>query len=36
MTAIVETLGATKTSRNPGMALDVDWVRSVRVNRSAA
>ena len=36
MTAIIETLGASRTARNPGMALDVDWVRGVRVNRSAA
>ena len=37
MTAIVETLGSpAEAARNPGMALDADWVRSVRVNRSAA
>jgi deoxyribose-phosphate aldolase len=32
---IVEAVPAPVTARNPGMSLDLDWVRQVRVNRSA-
>src|SRR5260370_41385861 len=32
---IVEPVPALTTARNPGMPLDMDWVRQVRVNRSA-
>src|SRR5213083_3395855 len=32
---IVESVLAPAISRNPGMPLDMDWVRQVRVNRSA-
>jgi len=32
---IVETVPAPATARNPGKSLDLDWVRQVRVNRSA-
>src|SRR5215472_1737542 len=32
---IVETVPAPAIARNPGMSLDLDWVRQVRVNRSA-
>jgi deoxyribose-phosphate aldolase len=32
---IVEAVPAPATARNPGMSLDLDWVRQVRVNRSA-
>ena len=32
---IVETVSAPAKARNPGMPLDMDWVRQARVNRSA-
>ena len=32
---IVEHVLAPANARNPGMPLDMDWVRQVRVNRSA-
>src|SRR5947209_5127611 len=32
---IVETMPTPAIARNPGMALDMDWVRQARVNRSA-
>ena len=36
MTAVTELRrGETEPGRNPGLALDLDWVESVRVNRSA-
>ncbi len=36
MTAIAELRrGGSEPGRNPGLALDLDWVESVRVNRGA-
>src|SRR5438034_7395114 len=32
---IIEPVSAPTNARNPGMPLDMDWVRQVRVNRSA-
>ncbi len=33
--AVVEAVSAREPGRNPGMPLELDWVRDVRVNRSA-